>query len=374
MSNKTKRYIQNLPGKATQRKLVVIESDDWGSIRMPNKKVFNTLQQEGYKPELNPYLKFDALASEEDLQALFECLNTVKESNGNPAKLTANAVMANPDFLKIRENNFENYSYELFTETLKRYPNHSKSFDLWKEGMNNDLFIPQYHGREHLNIHQWMKNLRAGDTNLTNAFDLEMISISSLDTGMKYGYMEALDYFSIEECNEKEFILRDGMKLFEDLFGYKSISFIANCYIWDNLVEKTLSDLGVKYLQGISNQCIPKLDKNNNHKIIYKKHYFGEKNKFGQRYFLRNAFFEPSISPTKDWVSECLERIDIAFKCKKPAIIGSHRLNYIGFIDQQNRTQNLYQLKTLLKKIVKKWPSVEFVSTDELDRLFNNKK
>ena len=374
MSNKTKRYIQNLPGKATQRKLVVIESDDWGSIRMPNKKVFNTLQHEGYKPELDPYLKFDALASEEDLQALFECLNTVKDSNGNPAKLTANAVMANPDFLKIRENNFENYSYELFTETLKRYPNHSKSFDLWKEGMNNDLFIPQYHGREHLNIHQWMKNLRAGDTNLTKAFDLEMISISSLDTGMKYGYMEALDYFSIEECNEKEFILRDGMKLFEDLFGYKSISFIANCYIWDNLVEKTLSDLGVKYLQGISNQCIPKLDKNNNHKIIYKKHYFGEKNKFGQRYFLRNAFFEPSISPTKDWVSECLERIDIAFKCKKPAIIGSHRLNYIGFIDQQNRTKNLYQLKTLLKKIVKKWPSVEFVSTDELDRLFNNKK
>jgi hypothetical protein len=240
--------------------------------------------------------------------------------------------------------------------------------------MNNDLFIPQYHGREHLNIHQWMKNLRAGDINLTKAFDLEMISISSLDTGMKYGYMEALDYFSIKECNEKEFILRDGMKLFEDLFGYKSISFIANCYIWDNLVEKTLSDLGVKYLQGISNQCIPKLDKNNNHKIIYKKHYFGEKNKFGQRYFLRNVFFEPSISPTKDWVSECLERIDIAFKCKKPAIIGSHRLNYIGFIDQQNRTQNLYQLKILLKKIVKKWPSVEFVSTDELDRLFNNKK
>jgi hypothetical protein len=43
MLEKVKRYIQNLPGKTTKRKLVVIESDDWGSIRMPNKAVLNTL-------------------------------------------------------------------------------------------------------------------------------------------------------------------------------------------------------------------------------------------------------------------------------------------------------------------------------------------
>jgi hypothetical protein len=71
-------------------------------------------------------------------------------------------------------------------------------------------------------------------------------------------------------------------------------------------------------------------------------------------------------------VSDCLERIDIAFKCKKPAIIGSHRLNFIGFIDENNRTKNLKQFRILLKEIVKRWPSIEFVSTDELDSLFKN--
>jgi hypothetical protein len=369
--DKIKRYIQNLPGKSTNRKLLVIESDDWGSIRMPNKKVYTELQDLGYKPENDPYLKFDALASEDDLNALFEVLNSVRDSQGNPAKITANAVVANPNFTKIRENLFEDYVYEPFTDTLKKYPEHAKSFDLWKEGMSNNLFKPQYHGREHINVHQWMKSLKSGDRNLLKAFDFEMISISSLDTGMKFDYMEGLDYFSVAERDEKEEILTEGMGLFEDLLGYKSISFIANCYIWDRHTETVLSNLGVKYLQGVSNQCIPKLDKNNNHKIIYKKHYFGEKNKLGQRYFFRNAFFEPSLSPTKDWVSDCLERIDIAFKCKKPAIIGSHRLNYIGFIDQQNRTQNLFQFKILLKKIVEKWPTIEFISTDELDSLFH---
>jgi hypothetical protein len=81
------------------------------------------------------------------------------------------------------------------------------------------------------------------------AFDLEMISISSLDTGMRFDYMKGLDYFSEAERQEKETILNDGVKLFNHTFGYKSISFIANCYMWDHHVEKTLSKLGVKYLQ-----------------------------------------------------------------------------------------------------------------------------
>ena len=35
----------NLPGWHTRRKLVVIESDDWGSIRMPSREVKQKLQQ-----------------------------------------------------------------------------------------------------------------------------------------------------------------------------------------------------------------------------------------------------------------------------------------------------------------------------------------
>ena len=31
----------NIPGWRTKRKLVVIESDDWGAIRMPSKEIYN---------------------------------------------------------------------------------------------------------------------------------------------------------------------------------------------------------------------------------------------------------------------------------------------------------------------------------------------
>ena len=110
----------NIPGWHTRRKIVVLESDDWGSIRMPSKEVFNKLKFEGFHPESDPYLKYDSLASENDLFELFEVLSSVKDKNGNTAIITANTVMANPDFKKIRESGFNTYFYEPFTETLKR--------------------------------------------------------------------------------------------------------------------------------------------------------------------------------------------------------------------------------------------------------------
>lgn len=39
LKDTAKRHFLNLPGWHTRRKIVVIESDDWGSIRMPSKEV-----------------------------------------------------------------------------------------------------------------------------------------------------------------------------------------------------------------------------------------------------------------------------------------------------------------------------------------------
>ena len=68
-------------------------------------------------------------------------------------------------------------------------------------------------------------------------------------------------------------------------------------------------------------------------------------------------------------IEECLDRIKIAFKWNKPAIIGSHRLNFIGFINPRNRDKNLVLFKTLLNKIIQKWPDVEFMTSDQLGDL-----
>lgn len=370
MKDTLKRYAQNFLGQITNRKFLIIESDDWGSILMPNRQTYNLLEKRGLRPDKNPYFRYDALASEEDLAALFDTLRQIKDHRGNSVIITANSVVANPDFKKIKEDNFENYFWEPFTDTLQRYPKHSKSFELWKQGIKNNVFRPQYHGREHLNVYQWMMGLKSKEENLLKAFELEMVNIKAVKDTKEFSYMSGLGYYSKKEKESKSKILQEGLELFNDILGYRSKSFIANCYVWDDAAENVLSKNGVKYMQGINSQVKPILKKDGNVHRVIKTHYFGQKNKYGQRYLIRNVFFEPSLDPNKDWFSDCLKRIDIAFKCKKPAIICSHRLNYIGFIDEQNRTQNLMLLSAILKEVVKRWPDVEFISTDQLDDIF----
>ncbi len=369
-----KRNYINIRGWRTPRKIVVIESDDWGSIRMPSTEIYTKLSKEKLNVENDPYLKYDCIENSNDLNALFETLCSVKDVDGRFAIITANTVVANPDFDKIRQSGFSKYYWEAFTETFKKYDKDSSTLSSIKHGIENKIYHPQFHGREHLNVDRWMLGLGNDKDFLKKAFDLDMISISSVPCDLKYGYMEGLDYFNQNELNNKEAILREGMNLFEKIFGYTSASFVANCYIWGKASEKVLSNLGVKYLQGIYNQFKPVLSKDSQHSLRATSHYMGELNQFGQRYLLRNAFFEPSLKNNQDVIDDCMKRIGIAFRWNKPAIICSHRLNFIGSIDINNRDRNLKMFGTLLRSIMRKWPTVEFMTSDQLGNLIEQSK
>ena len=56
---KLKNLYINKMGFHTERKIVVFESDDWGSIRMPSKEVFNHLMDLGDNPSKDAFLSND---------------------------------------------------------------------------------------------------------------------------------------------------------------------------------------------------------------------------------------------------------------------------------------------------------------------------
>jgi hypothetical protein len=103
---------------------------------------------------------------------------------------------------------------------------------------------------------------------------------------------------------------------------------------------------------------------------VYKKryHYLGKRIQGNQIFITRNCSFEPSYSGV-DWIGSCLKEIEFAFSIKKPAIISTHRVNYIGVHDEKNRNNSLKELDSLLSSIIKKWPDAEFLSTPELGDL-----
>ncbi len=364
-------YVMKRKGFRTNRHIVVIESDDWGSIRMPSLEVLHNLQEKNVKflTEIG-YDKYDSLASNEDLEILMDALSSVKDKNNNPAKLTLNCVVANPDFKKIKESNYTQYHYELFTDTLKRYPSHDKAFHLWKEGMAKNLFQPQFHGREHLNVQMWMNLLQNKSQSVLAAFDKEVFSMI-LDA-KEDSRLHVLAAYNVMKDSEYPFIktsIEEGLELFEQFFGFKSKSMVAPCYTWDSIVEDIAFEKGVKYMQGSFAQTHSLHEKNKGLNQSF--HYLGEQNKNGQLYLVRNCLFEPSQN--KKFNSDfCLSQIKKSFSLNKPAIISAHRLNFIGELNQNNRDENIKDFKILLETIVKEFPDVEFYSSDQLGDIMSN--
>lgn len=357
-----------IPGWHTKRHIVVIESDDWGAIRMPSKEVYDEFIKRGVRVDKDPYCRYDGLATKQDLTNLFEVLDSVRDKNGNPAVITADAVVANPDFEKIKASGFSGYYYEPFTDTLAKSPRHEGAFKLWQEGMSAGVFHPQFHGREHLNVKKWMKTLQDGHESTRLAFDLGSFGLTSaVDPTVKNNYMGAFNSGLEKDIQDYRGIIWDGLNIFENLFGYRSESFIATTYTWNPSIEKYLKEYGVKYLQGLVTQKIPYGDDCN---IKFrKKNFQGTRSEEGLIYLMRNAFFEPSQTIKPDTVGDCLHRIELAFRWGKAAVICAHRLNFIGSIDPKNTDRNLPMFHKLLKRIVKQWPDVEFMSSDQLGKI-----
>lgn len=359
-----------LSGRTTNRKIVVIESDDWGTIRMSSKKSWQRLLGMGYPVDNCPYNSNDSLESNNDLLGVLEVLDSVKDSKGKSAVLTVNNIVGNPDFNRIKQSDFSKYFFEPFTETLKSYPAHNNVMELYFQGISSNLLKPQFHGREHLNIQRWMASLQKKSKPEMDAFDQNIFS-PKLDRKQGYvnEYMDALDLNSKDEINQQKIIIEEGLRLFKEIWGFESKSFIAPCYIWHSELESVLSKNGVKYIQGLINQLEPTFEIGFRYNKKY--HYQGQKNWNNQRYFFRNSFFEPTIKPLFDWEGDCMRRINMAFMIKKPAIISTHRLNFIGSLNPVNRDENLKRFKKLLNRIVTKWPDVEFVSSDQLGEIYD---
>lgn len=373
LTEKLKTGLFNIPGLRINDKVIVIESDDWGSIRMPSKEIYDYWIKKGYPLDECPYNKNDCLESNSDLERLFEVLSSVKDRDGNPAVITANTIIGNPDFSKIKESNFSEYHYELFTETLKHYPEHDGVFALYREGIKNKLFMPQFHGREHVNVFTWMKALQNDTGIIRELFEQQMFTLHEKNPATCHS--EYLDAYGSHDNTRTEVLkknIEEGLKQFENLFGFKSVTSISPCYIWPSETEETLKLNGVEIIQSGRVQKIPLVNNPGNYRK--KRIYTGMKNKLGQRYTVRNCTFEPSSDLNKDWVDSCLREIKNSFLWSKPAIISAHRVNFAGSINESNRKENLQKLTVLLKNTINKWPDIRFLSSDQLIPLLFNKE
>ena len=353
-------------------RIVVIESDDWGKHGLSKKilgDMLSTLSIDDFFVPLTYQngldLLRDAIESEDDLEKLYNVLERHKDSRGRNPIFTAYMIVANPDFNIIQKNEFQKYSViEPDCNIIAK----------WSEGVKRGIFYPQYHGYAHFNYEWWLKQLINKDLLIRKLFYLNVVRIPKvsvegvkLDFRAEYIDLSVSPSLSMSFEKQKE-IIGKGLNIFEKLFGFKSLSTMAPFYYWDKDTEKAWSLFGVRYIQGGEGHSI---GTNKNGKKIKTKHFIGERNDLGQLYSIRNCRFEPMGRQQYRW-EDTFREVEDAFNHNLPAIIATHRYNYVSGVDRKMRDLDLAMLDMLLTQIKNRYPGIIYLTSVELGELISS--
>lgn len=366
--------LKNIWGWKTTRKIVVISVDDYGNVRLDSSAARAKMDTNGLKVH-SRFDAFDTLETREDLEMLFDALTSVKDVHGKPAVFTPFSMPCNINFEKMAEGNYEKYEYELLPETYTKLSSNNPityegAWKLWQEGINGGIMVPQFHGREHLNLKVFKEKLAARDFEVLTALKNRSYTSISSSGYPSISCMAAFEFDKFEENDKFKEIIKTGLDDFENVFGYRSIHFNPPGGREHPVIHHYLKDSGIEYLD------TPLVKEEHQGEGKYKRvvNYTGKKNHLGMSYQVRNVVFEPTHEREFDWVNYSLKQVEAAFFWNKPAIISSHRVNFCGHIDPKNRKVGLTALKQLLHKIVNKWPDVEFMSSAALGDLMTISK
>lgn len=340
--------------KPVKEPTLIFQSDDWGSQRMPDLKTFELLKNQSWLDiEACYYTKTDSLENINELDNLLNVLTSFKDIHGNSPVFTLNMNLFNPDFTKIKEHKFESY-FEMDLEKSYQYYNSGDVLKKIQQAKESNLIDIQYHGKQHFNIGEYMSLLQTNDV-VKKAAEYEFYALSyfnskSIQTpflATYYPFFEKKDFF----LNFKE-----GFDYFSKIFNTSPQSFVAPVYAWSEELEDFSVQMGCKIIQGLLKK---NYDLNNINKI--------RKNNTSDRIIqVRNVGFEPATGENYDWLNKTIRQIEIAFLMNRPAIISTHRLNYISSINPKNASDNLKILNQLIKFVLNKWPNVSFLKTSQL--------
>ena len=359
MKNLIKK-IANFPAIKTDKKLIVLLSDDWGSTRIKSAEDQRQLEQKGFKIA-SRFDKFDTIESDIDLQNLFEVLLKHKDHKGNHPVITAVTNVGNPNFSKIKESNFKDYFFESNEDTYSRYADSNQVLKLVEQGISQNIFIPELHGREHVQVNWWMNELQNQDSFARKVFENEFFFL-----GPQYlknpkrgrGIGAAFDTWTSDDVVSHKKIATSAAAIFQKQYGYTSTHFTPPAMFYNPDLESTLVENGTEWLDVGRFFKVPMPDGKEKHQY----NYLGRKKKSGLKVLVRNCVFETNMTASNNGVASCLQGIQEAFDAKQPALISNHRASFVGGIKKENRDSGLNALNDLLTSILQKWPDAEFVA------------
>jgi hypothetical protein len=194
------------------------------------------------------YNEYDTLAKADDLLALFDLLSCFKGSNVRFPIFTAVSVVANPDFERIKKNDFSDYYWESFIQTLIKYGQRD-AWDLWQEGEAKHLFRPEFHGREHLNVTAWLRSLQQADSDTIAAFEEGCWGFKP--TGVNF--QAAFELENHQDLTAQFSVIKEGLEEFTQIHQRRARFFVPPNGPFNNRLEAEAAAGGIKVYVGNKN-------------------------------------------------------------------------------------------------------------------------
>ncbi len=348
------RGIKHAFAKPQAGKMIVFDSDDWGSQRVPSREAYVKLVDRGVLTGDGGY-DCDTLETADDLSSLMEVLAQAKGGDGNPAVFSCYCNPANPDFEAIKGNDFSSYEWKGLTRTLEDRGDAKEVLSLWREARDQNLVSLQYHGREHLQVKMWMSALQSSST-AREAFDLGFYSVPIPGIpAPATGFRAANFFLEFSELDELSGIIRSGADCFAQEFGFPAQIYCPTNNIFHPRLYAAVRDAGCAAIIRHVRNVEP--DGRGGVRSVWGTRGVADA---GLQSFGRNCVFEPI---QQLGVDHALAGIASAFAWGVPAVISTHRANYVGGINPAIRDYGLHSLRMLLKEISRRWPEACFVSS-----------
>ncbi len=277
-------------------------------------------------------------------------------------------VMGNPDFQAITDNNFLTYVHEPFQTSYERYYGQNLR-PVWSSALDNHVFHPQFHAREHLNTQLWMRDLQSGFKDTRLAFDYNFYGLKTRTSSpYQKNYLAAYHTDSMNELKHTQQIINEGLEMFVENFDFSSKTFTPCNYVWPKEIEHYLHEKGILNYQTQAGNIQPQPQQGGKRRV--RRMFTGMKNKHHQIYTVRNVHFEPYLDGDRA-VDIALKGIQRAFFWNKPAIICTHRINYVSGMSVEHRDKNLKCLDELLYRLAQVYPEIEFLHSASLADLMH---
>lgn len=327
--------------------VVVLESDDWG---MQRTACPDDVARYGAPSEW----AYESSETAEDLQSLYRVLESHRDRYGNPACLTANFIVCNPDYDAIEASGYDEY---------RDHPlDHTADADVlagYREGMERGVLDPAYHGRRHLCPTPWLEDLRQDVPGARALFALRRGGGITLCEGQGWRYhSEYIDWRRGRFLTAAEVgtFLEPGVAVFRRIFGRDSASTIPPHYLFGGGTCKAWVQARIGCVQGAGYR----LSAGAGGETLVWSHYLGEAGPAGLVYLNRTVRLEPRPSRPRSGLASAANAMREMFAGKVPVVVDTHRINYTGGF----RRQALAELDGMLAEAER--AGAVFLSTAEL--------